>query len=92
MSHLALLKDETQAIKNPPPTFQTVSRRRILRSSPRKVQTSLIWGMRLVTMLARVGAWVDPAGLINLPFREMRRRRRWPRPIPGGRWRQLRGR
>ena len=25
MSHLALLKDETQAIKNPPPTFQTVS-------------------------------------------------------------------
>jgi hypothetical protein len=25
MSHLALLKHETQAIKNPPPTFQTVS-------------------------------------------------------------------
>jgi hypothetical protein len=25
MSHLALLKQETQAIKNPPPTFQTVS-------------------------------------------------------------------
>src|SRR5215213_1960857 len=33
MSHLALLKHQTQAIKNPPPTFQTVSRRRILRSS-----------------------------------------------------------
>jgi hypothetical protein len=27
MSHLALLKHETQAIKNPPPTFQTVSPR-----------------------------------------------------------------
>jgi hypothetical protein len=26
MSHLALLKHETQAIKNPPATFQTVSR------------------------------------------------------------------
>jgi len=25
MSHLALFKHETQAIKNPPPTFQTVS-------------------------------------------------------------------
>jgi hypothetical protein len=34
MSHLALFKHETQAIKNPPPTFQTVSRSRILRSSP----------------------------------------------------------
>jgi hypothetical protein len=27
MSHLALLKHETQAIKNPPATFQTVSLR-----------------------------------------------------------------
>jgi hypothetical protein len=27
MSHLALLKHETQAIKNPPAIFQTVSRR-----------------------------------------------------------------
>jgi hypothetical protein len=27
MSHLALLKHHTQAIKNPPPTFQTVSLR-----------------------------------------------------------------
>ena len=27
MSHLALLKHETQAIKNPPPTFQTVSQK-----------------------------------------------------------------
>jgi hypothetical protein len=26
MSHLALLKHETQAIKNPPAIFQTVSR------------------------------------------------------------------
>jgi hypothetical protein len=25
MSHLALYKHETQAIQNPPPTFQTVS-------------------------------------------------------------------
>jgi hypothetical protein len=25
MSHLALFKHETQAIKNPPPTFQTLS-------------------------------------------------------------------
>jgi hypothetical protein len=33
MSHLALFKHETQAIKNPPPTFQTLSRSRILRSS-----------------------------------------------------------
>jgi hypothetical protein len=32
MSHLALLKHETQAIKNPPPTFQTVSGRVILGS------------------------------------------------------------
>jgi hypothetical protein len=34
MSHLALFKHETQVIKNPPPTFQTVSRRGVLRSSP----------------------------------------------------------
>ena len=27
MSHLALLKHDTQAIKNPPPTFQTLSLR-----------------------------------------------------------------
>src|SRR5829696_6127529 len=29
MSHLALLKHDTQAIKNPPPTFQTVSLERL---------------------------------------------------------------
>jgi hypothetical protein len=33
MSHLVLLNHETQAIKKPPATFQTVSRRGILRSS-----------------------------------------------------------
>src|SRR5215204_798806 len=33
MSHPVLLNHETQAIKNPPPTFQTVSRSRILGSS-----------------------------------------------------------
>src|SRR5215208_7601157 len=31
MSHLPLLKHDTQAIKNPPPTFQTVSRETVLK-------------------------------------------------------------
>jgi hypothetical protein len=44
MSHLALLKHETQAIKNPPAIFQTVSRRGILRSPHR----ALIGGIMLV--------------------------------------------
>jgi hypothetical protein len=36
MSHLALFKHETQAIKNPPPTFQTVSLRTPLNKGKRK--------------------------------------------------------
>src|SRR5688572_17406010 len=35
--------------------FTEVRGRSILGSSPRKFQTSLIWGLRLVVMLARVG-------------------------------------
>jgi hypothetical protein len=38
MSHLALLEHETQAINNPPASFQTVSVREILRSSKEIVQ------------------------------------------------------
>jgi hypothetical protein len=41
MSHLALLKDETQAIKNPPPTFQTVSPRTRVNNGKKEEQRLL---------------------------------------------------
>jgi hypothetical protein len=41
MSHLALLKHETQAIKNPPPTFQTVSLSTTVNKSIREEATVL---------------------------------------------------
>src|SRR5215212_10095404 len=61
----------------------------LLGSSSKKFQTSLIWGMRLVALLARLGAVVDTAGLITLPFLE-RGTSRWPRPIIGACLRQRR--
>jgi hypothetical protein len=55
MSHLALLKHETQAIKNPPPTFQTVSLGTRVNKPTMPLappcncsmqQKSLVWGRR----------------------------------------------
>jgi Tol biopolymer transport system component len=47
--------------------FTRVRGRGVLRCSLRKVRRSPKWGMRLVAMLARVGASVDTAGLITPP-------------------------
>jgi len=42
MSHLALLKHDTQAIKNPPPTFQTVSLRGWVNKNEGRAQTPAV--------------------------------------------------